>query len=249
MIYYQTGLTKSDAIILSVKNLYVTLNQNLILENINFDVTKNKIFTIIGPNGAGKSTLIKTILGLIKPDKGIIEFAKDVKIGYIPQKFYVNSFLPINVCQFLKISNNDSCSVAKVEEQMHNLNIIHIKNNPLQKISGGEMQKVLLARALLKNPNFLILDEPAQGLDINSQVDFYHMLKDLTARMSLSIMLISHDLNFVMNKTDYVICLNKHICCQGTPNLIHEDKNFIQIFGHNYIKEFMSYKHNHNHTH
>lgn len=247
MTSYQSNPTNNFCI--KVTNLSVKIQDNLILDNVTFTVNKGMVFTIIGPNGAGKSTLVKTILGLVKPISGSVEFANEIKIGFVPQKFRVNNFLPITVKEFLKISQEINHNEGDLQAIIAQFNLNYLTNYPLQKISGGEMQRVLLARALIKKPNLLILDEPTQGLDINGQNEFYQLLGDIEEKSNLTIILVSHDLNFVMRQTSQVICLNKHICCQGSPENINNDAEFIKIFGKNYQLNFTSYKHSHNHIH
>lgn len=235
--------------ILSIKNLSVAIDKKLILADICFDVPKSKIITLIGPNGSGKSTLARCILGLIKPSSGKISIKDGIKIGYMPQKVLLNSNLPIKVITFLQLETRYKIDKDLFNQIVKEVNIGNILELPLQKISGGELQKVLLARTLLIKPNLLILDEPTQGIDINGQLEFYKLIEKLCKEKGLSILLISHDLHMVMKSTDYVICLNKHICCEGTATYINKQHDFHKLFGHEALTAFSVYEHHHDHTH
>ncbi|ALD15267.1 zinc ABC transporter ATPase [Buchnera aphidicola (Aphis glycines)] len=230
-----------------LKNIYVTLSDRSILHNISLSLNSNRIITLIGPNGSGKSTLIRVILGLIKPNLGTVFRSPYISIGYVPQKFYFNHLLPITVERFMKLScQKKNTNVLKILKRVKAESLRHIL---LRMLSGGEMQRVLLARALLNNPNLLILDEPTQGIDVTGQLDFYNLIYSIRDELNCTILIVSHDLNFVMARTDYVICLNKHICCSGSPKMVFKNLEFISIFGSKRIKEIAIYHHNHDHIH
>lgn len=233
--------------LINIKNIYVEINNKSILSNISFSINSNKIITVIGPNGAGKSTLIRTILGLVKPSFGTITFLKSVRIGYVPQKLYFKVPVPITVSRFMKLFKSSHCLNSNLI--LEKFKISNLNNCLIQELSGGELQKVLLARSLLNNPNCLILDEPTQGLDVSGQIFLYHIINKIKMKLKCSILMISHDLNLVMAKTDEVICLNNHICCSGTPDVVSKNKHFISMFGKIRSKEIALYKHEHHHTH
>ncbi len=235
--------------LLKLQNISVTLDKKIVLVDISFDITKAKIITIIGPNGSGKTTLARCILGLIKPDSGEIWFKKGLKIGYMPQKISLNPNLPLTVLNFLQLEVKHKISAELLTNVIAEVGITRILDRPLQKISGGEIQRVLLARALLTNPDLLILDEPVQGVDITGQVEFYKLIDKLRQEKSLTILIISHDLHMVMKTTDYVICLNQHICCEGTATFVNQQEDFHQLFGHEALAAFSVYKHHHDHVH
>ncbi|CAL4321403.1 Zinc import ATP-binding protein ZnuC [Buchnera aphidicola (Periphyllus testudinaceus)] len=230
-----------------LKNIFYKKNKKIILKNISFLIKKNKIITLIGPNGAGKSTLIKIILKLKEPSSGKIIYLKKKRLGYVPQNTHLNVPFPITVYKFMTMSNK-----YKTEKIFFNLKRVgaeNLKNKNLNNLSGGEIQKILLARALLNDPEFLVLDEPTQGMDISGQIKLYKLIHQIKINLNCSILIVSHDLNLVMNQTDKVICLNKHICCSGTPKVISKNKNFIKMFGSVKIKKFAFYNHNHDHEH
>ena len=235
--------------ILSLDNISVTIDNKPILENISFSIPKGKIITIIGPNGSGKTTLARCILQLIKPNKGKIWTKAKLKIGYMPQKLSLNPNLPINVLSFLQLTIKNKISQNLIDDIVNEIGINNILLHPLQKISGGEMQKVLLARALLAKPDLLILDEPVQGVDVTGQVEFYKLIEKIRQKKQLSILIISHDLYMVMRSTDYVICLNRHICCEGTATFVNQNKDFHKLFGTEALTEFSVYEHHHDHKH
>lgn len=212
-----------------------------ILQNISMAVNRGEITTIIGPNGAGKSTLARLILGLIAPDHGTIHRSNDLVIGYMPQKIHIDSTLPITTSRFLQLANTsyDACNRA-----LDLVGIPEVKNTPFHKLSGGETQRVLLARAILCQPNLLVLDEPVQGVDFNGQNELYGLIGQLRSSLNCGIVMVSHDLHLVMSSTDHVICLNHHICCQGKPEQVTQDPAYLDIFG-----ETALYNHTHNHKH
>lgn len=206
-----------------------------LLSDISFSLMNNTFTTVIGPNGAGKTTLIKIILGLFEPTKGVVE-RFDTNIGYVPQKLYSNSYMPITVKSYLSINN--------ITEFNYPFDISNLLDNSMHSLSGGELQKVLLNVAVSNNPDLLILDEPTQGIDVNGLDIFYNTLLMLKAKNNLSILLVSHDLHFVFDYTDNVICLNKHVCCQGHPETVKNQKDMHSLF-----PGFVPYRHCHDHEH
>lgn len=235
------------SIIIQLKKIFVYFNNQTILSNISFNLVSNCILTLVGPNGAGKSTLVRVILGLLKPNQGYVLYKRKLRIGYIPQKLNLHSTLPITVNRFMNLSQIHN--TVLIQEVLSQVNALHLRNSPLQKLSGGEMQKILLARALLNKPELLILDEPMQGIDITGQIALYKLIYQIKTNLKCSIVIVSHDLNIVMSNTDEVICLNKHICCFGSPKTISKKSEFIAIFG-NFKKNALTlYDHNHDHNH
>lgn len=227
-------------------------SQKNILSDINFNLSPAEIITIIGPNGAGKTSLLKLILGLLVPTLGRITRRPDVCIGYMPQKIEINPLLPLTVEGLLKLSQPQKISLHLMETILKQVGIPLLKEQSLSTLSGGEWQRVLLARALLRQPNLLILDEPAQGVDVVGQADFYQLLADLRDRLKCAILLVSHDLHLVMAATDHVICLNGHICCSGHPKMVMNDPHFQSLFSTTSRSGKLSilpYIHHHDHRH
>jgi zinc transport system ATP-binding protein len=233
--------------LIKLKNIFVDFDNRSILSNISFSLISDRILTLIGPNGAGKSTLVRIILRLIKPTSGTIDYSSNLSIGYVPQKLYFNTLLPITVERFMKLSLK--IDTKKIFNILQRVKADHLRYLQLKHLSGGEMQRVLLAKALLKSPNLLVLDEPTQGVDITGQLDLYKIINQIQSELNCAILIVSHDLNFVMANTNYVICLNNHICCSGTPETVSKNLEFISIFGSKNIKDFAIYYHNHNHIH
>lgn len=227
--------------------------QKAIVQDINFTLKSAEILTIIGPNGAGKTTLLKLILGLIRPIEGKIWRADHLKIGYMPQKIEINPLLPLTVKGFLELSQPIKMTESQLEETLNKIGAVYLKNEFLTTLSGGEWQRILLAHALLRQPNLLILDEPAQGVDVVGQIEFYQLLANLRSELQCSIILVSHDLHLVMAATDKVICLNGHICCSGHPQDVMNDPQYQQLFGgqvyQDNLKGIVPYIHYHDHRH
>jgi zinc transport system ATP-binding protein len=211
-------------------------------------VIKDKqIITLIGPNGAGKSTLIKAILGFISKFSGEIIKHPRLKIGYMPQKVFFPEQIPINVMQFLQL-NNQTADFGNDDLKLADLSINHLLTKSIHKLSGGELQRVLLVKALLNKPNLLILDEPTQGLDVNGQEEFYKLCASIQKKLSCAILMTSHDLHIVMSDSNSVLCLNKHICCQGLPHSVSKNPEFIKLFG-NHVDKLAVYPHHNNNSH
>ena len=228
-------------------NVSVEIKHQKILHNVSLSINTNQIVTLLGPNGAGKSTLVKVILGLMPYTSGKITRLNNLTIGYVPQSIKLNPTLPITVKRFMLLN-----------KQLNNKNILNILSmvkaeylidKSMHLLSGGELQRVLLAQALAKRPQLLILDEPTQGVDVNGQVLLYDLISSAKKQFNCGILMVSHDLHLVMAKTDEVICLNHHICCSGTPASVSNDPEFISLFGQQGASQIAVYKHHHNHQH
>lgn len=230
--------------LIQVNNVCKNYGEKTILQNINLNISKGQIITIIGPNGSGKSTLAKIISGILKPDIGAIINKNKLKIGYMPQKIHIDNVMPITVKEFLALNNQDGFNYA-----LKYIKIKHLFNEMLFNLSGGELQRVLLAKSLMAKPELIILDEPTQGLDITGQIEFYNIIQELKNNENMAILLVSHDLHIVMKNTDYVICLNKHICCEGKTNQVILDKSYQELFNHKKLDPIAFYEHHHDHKH
>lgn len=223
--------------LLSAHALTVTLGGRPVLQNVNLAVQPGEIVSIIGPNGAGKTTLLRALLGLQAPSSGTVTRADKLKIGYVPQRLPIDPLLPLDVRGFLGIWGGGQ------EQRVDDL-----LNRPLQKLSGGEFQRVLLARALIGSPQLLVLDEPAQALDLAGQQELYSELVQLRASTGCAVLLVSHDLTVVMRQTDRVLCLHGHICCEGKPSDVSRDPAYVALFG-DQAAAFGVYHHQHDHAH
>jgi len=231
--------------LINLKNINVIKNKVQILSNINLKIQKNDFITVIGPNGAGKSMLLKCLMGFYSPSSGEIQRQDNLKIGYMPQKFISNNMIPLDVKYFLSIGKKTSKTMLdKIIEQT---SISSLLDKSLHILSGGQLQRVLMARALLGEPNLLILDEPAQNLDISGQISFYKLLDKIYKQNDISVIMVSHDLHFVMASSAKVICLFKHICCSGVPQHISKDPAFLELFGDD-MSVLKSYNHSITHT-
>ena len=227
--------------LISAKNINVIKMGKNILKDVSIDIKKNDFITIIGPNGAGKSMLLKCLMGFYKPNIGDIKTKPNLKFGYMPQNLDVIKTIPMKAKLFITIKKKfDKISLKKVISETQIENIL---DKQLSFLSGGEMQRVLLARSLLNNPELLILDEPAQNLDVSGQMLFYKLLQEIYSKRGLSILMVSHDLHLVMISTNQVICLSNHICCFGKPQQITNDPKFLSMFGNDMAEVMAVYQH------
>ena len=217
------------------------------LHDVSLAIRAGEIVTLVGPNGAGKTTLLKILLGLEKPQHGEVTQAPGLRIGYVPQMFYPQPSLPLDARGFLKLyaPNAD----ARIETLAATLDIAGVLDSPVHALSGGEQRRLLLARALLHQPQLLVLDEPTQGVDVAGQGDLYRLLKRLSAEQGFAVLMVSHDLYVVMAATQRVICLNHHICCEGAPAQVGADPAFVKLFGEDLSRQLAMYHHQHDHAH
>ncbi|QEY17366.1 zinc ABC transporter ATP-binding protein ZnuC [Cellvibrio sp. KY-GH-1] len=239
----------SEALI-RARGLGVTRNGREILQKADLTLDAGKIVTLIGPNGAGKTTLVRAVLGLIKIDEGSIEKAPGLRIGYMPQKLHIDASLPLTVARFLALGGKPR---AALDEILQLTGITGQINQPMQSLSGGETQRVLLARALLRDPQLLVLDEPVQGVDVTGQSALYALINEIRNRRQCGVLLVSHDLHLVMATTDTVICLNQHVCCHGHPEQVTNDPAYLALFGeitgNTNAPQVAIYTHHHDHQH
>lgn len=233
--------------LITLENVSVAFGQRRVLSDISLNLRPGKILTLLGPNGAGKSTLVRVVLGLVAPDAGVIKRDKALRIGYVPQKLQLDTTLPLTVGRFMRL--RPGTRKADLIPALKRVQAAHLIDAPMQKLSGGETQRVLLARALLNQPQLLVLDEPTQGVDVNGQVSLYNLIDELRKELDCAVLMVSHDLHLVMAKTDEVLCLNHHICCSGTPEVVSMHPEFISMFGHRGAEQLGIYRHNHNHRH
>ncbi|MBU2981593.1 metal ABC transporter ATP-binding protein [Lentibacter algarum] len=218
-----------------------------VLHGVNLSVERGEIVTIVGPNGSGKSTLLRMLAGALTPSSGTVTHAKGLVIGYVPQKLTLETGLPMSVRRFLDVPKRQSD--ADVIHALKRVSAETLSARQLEGLSGGQMQRVLLARALLQKPDVLMLDEPTQGLDQTGQADFYRMIEELRQELGCAVMMVSHELHVVMSASDRVICLNGHICCQGTPEIVQSAPEYRALFGTGTHGTLALYRHEHDHTH
>jgi len=233
--------------LVTLENIDVSFGQKQVLQNISLTLQPGRILTLLGPNGAGKSTLVRLILGLITPTNGTVNKKAGLRIGYVPQKLHLDITLPLTVDRFLRLARQ--AKNADIHAALQRVNAGHLRFSTMQKLSGGEMQRVLLSRALLGKPELLVLDEPTQGVDVNGQVALYDLINQLRHELHCAVLMVSHDLHLVMAKTDDVLCLNHHVCCSGPPEVVSQHPEFTAMFGPRASQQLAIYRHHHNHRH
>ena len=233
--------------IVQLDDVCLSIRGQSLLNHINMALHPGEIMTVIGPNGAGKSSLLKIVLGLYKPSSGKRRIHKRLRIGYMPQQLQIDPSLPLTVQRFLALAGNSNHQ--DIENALKDVNAFQTMTRPIQSISGGEFQRVLLARALLRNPTLLVLDEPAQGVDLHGQQELYQLLASIRDKRQCAILMVSHDLHFVMARTDQVICLNQHVCCSGTADAVANHPEYLALFDQGIEKDFAVYTHHHDHHH
>jgi zinc transport system ATP-binding protein len=235
-----------DNMLVKLTNAGVYKDNKWLVEGVNLEIHRGKIVTLIGPNGSGKSTTAKIILGLYKNIEGSVQrFTK--KIAYVPQKVTIDWTLPIRVIDFMVLTQNLNSDA--ISNALNLAGVEHLKTRNLRDLSGGEFQRVLLARAIAKKPELLVLDEPVQGVDYSGEVALYGLIKNISESLNCGILLISHDLHVVMSATNHVVCLNGHVCCSGSPVDVAQNKNYKELFGDQSSQLLSIYEHEHNHTH
>lgn len=218
-----------------------------VLQDVTLELQEGQLMTLIGPNGAGKTTLVRIVLGLLQPHTGTLYRAPGLRIGYMPQKLFIEPTLPLTVRRFLQLAAPRQ--KRDVEPLLEEVRIVHLLDQQVSALSGGEMQRVLLARALSQSPQLLVLDEPAQGVDVSGQVELYKLINNIRDSHGCGVLMVSHDLHLVMATTDEVICLNQHICCHGKPEHVSSDPAYLALFGQQQAQTLAVYTHHHNHSH
>ncbi len=218
-----------------------------VLQSVDLEVRKGEIVTLIGPNGAGKSTLLKLVLGLLQPSAGTAFRRPDLRVGYVPQRLHVDAILPITARRFLCLPKRSD--EARLMACLEEVGAPQVLGRAMQDLSGGEMQRLLLARALLRDPDLLILDEPLQGVDIGGQQSLFQLIETVRTSRGCGVILVSHDLHVVLAGTDRVVCLNKHICCSGKPESVSRNPAYLTLFGQQNAEGVALYQHRHDHHH
>ena len=233
-------------ILVKLDNVGISINDKWLVKGVSLQVEKNKIVTLIGPNGSGKSTTAKIALGIYKKIQGKVEKYTN-KVGYVPQKISIDWTLPLRVKDFMTLT--ESLENETITEALSLTGVIHLKEKNLSDLSGGEFQRVLLARAISKKPELLVLDEPVQGVDFTGEIALYELIKKICDELNCGILLISHDLHTVMTATDHVVCLNGHVCCSGSPIDVAKNNEYKALFGEQASQILTRYEHRHDHIH
>ena len=232
---------------ITLTNTGKRFNREWIFRHFSYEFLPGKKYAITGPNGSGKSTSAKMALGIIKPDEGKVVRSSALKVGYVPQKLGVDWTLPLTVDRFMRLTGDVASSdIAKALDQT---GVATLSRNEIRNLSGGELQRVMLARAIARKPDLLVLDEPVQGVDFTGEAALYDLIKSVRDETGCGILMVSHDLHVVMAATDQVICLNGHMCCQGTPRAVATSEEYQRLFGARASASLAIYEHQHDHTH
>ena len=233
--------------LVALDNAGFSISNKWLVREVTMSVSAGEIVTLIGPNGSGKSTTAKMALGIVAPSEGGVYRQKNARVSYVPQKLSIDWTMPLRVDRFISLTRfltkNDIKKVLSMTETEH------LYDAEVRTLSGGEFQRVLLARAIACSPQFLVLDEPVQGVDFNGEIALYKLIEKIRNELNCGIILISHDLHVVMSSTDRVVCLNGHVCCSGTPAVVATEPEFRALFGDRAANELAFYKHQHDHEH
>ena len=238
-------MDKNNSLV-KLENAGVYRSSKWLVRGISFEINKGQIVTLIGPNGSGKTTTAKMILNILDTDEGMAT-SNTSKMAYVPQKINIDWTMPLRVIDFMKITNNPNNT--QITDSLTMTGVDKLLYNQIHSLSGGEFQRVLIARAIAKKPDLLVLDEPVQGVDFNGEIALYNLIKKISTTLNCGILLISHDMHFVMSTTDHVICLNGHICCSGNPSSVVKNPEYIKLFGEHNSETLSYYKHQHDHSH
>lgn len=237
----------ADGALVEGRGLRLSLGGHEILQGVDVSVRAGEIVTVIGPNGAGKSMMARALLGLVALDGGTVTRRPGLRVGYLPQRFAVDAVLPLTVRRLMSLTQR--ASAASIAAALEEVGAAHLLSRQVHDLSGGELQRVLLARALLGDPDLLVLDEPIQGVDVTGQMELYGLIARLRDRHGCGILLISHDLHLVMAATDRVVCINHHLCCEGKPEAVKSDPAYLALFGPQAAQNLAVYTHAHDHRH
>lgn len=232
--------------LISARGLGVRTPRRSILHGVDFDLADGEAVTVVGPNGGGKTTLLRLLLGAVKPSEGGVTRRADLRVGYMPQRLAIDRTMPLTVDRFLGLSGDRR--IGDRAAVLERVGLAEHRQVQMTDLSGGEFQRALLARALLRRPNLLVLDEPTQALDHQGETAFYRLIADLRAELGVAVLLVSHDLHVVMGASDRVLCVNGHVCCEGAPDAVSEHPEYRRLFGDS-AGAYALYRHEHDHAH
>ncbi|AXI42116.1 metal ABC transporter ATP-binding protein [Sulfitobacter sp. SK011] len=233
--------------LIETRDLSLSYGGQVVLKNVNFRIDRGEIVTIVGPNGSGKSSLLRALIGALTPSGGEVIRAAGLRIGYVPQKLQIDATLPLTVQRFLNLPHRQSS--ATLDAALARAGVPELAKRQMSDLSGGQFQRVLLARALLGSPDILILDEATQGLDQPGAAAFYRQIEEVRTEMNLAVLMVSHDLHVVMAASDRVLCLNGHVCCEGAPEHVADAPEYRALFGTGTQGALALYRHDHDHDH
>lgn len=240
------GLAERQSLI-TMQGAGVRRGSRVLVEGIDLTIKRGEIVTLIGPNGSGKSTTAKMATGVLKPSMGTVTRQPGLRIGYVPQKLSIDWTLPLTVERLMTLTGR--FSRAEIEVALELVGARRLLGAAVQELSGGEFQRVLFARATIRQPDLLVLDEPVQGVDAAGEVALYELVRQIRDTSRAGILMISHDLHVVMAETDTVICLNGHVCCTGTPATVKRSPEYLKLFGPRAADTLAIYEHHHDHEH
>jgi zinc transport system ATP-binding protein len=239
-------MAATPELLIEGRAITVRIGGSELLSAVDLGVRAREAVSLIGPNGAGKTTLIRVLLGLLKPTAGRVWRQPGLVVGYVPQRFRIDPILPLTVRRFLTVGARRKRDTAPV---LAAVGAGHLAGASMHELSGGELQRVMLARALMREPGLLILDEPAQGVDVNGQLELYELIERIRRERGCGVLLVSHDLHVVMGATDRVVCLNRHVCCSGEPEAVSRHPEYVGLFGPRAAAALAIYTHDHDHAH
>lgn len=237
-----------DDALLSARRLSLRKSSRSILDQVDIDLMPGEIVTVIGPNGAGKTSLVRLLLGIEQPTSGTLQKRPDLVVGYVPQRFDIDRAIPMTVERFLMLSSELRDGEVRAKA-LADVGAPQLGDRQFGDLSGGELQRVLIARALLRNPQLLVLDEPVRGVDFSGEAELYALISSLRTTRGMGVLLISHDLHVVMAQSDRVICLNRHVCCSGVPDSVAQHPEYVRLFGAQAARSLGLYTHVHDHKH
>ncbi len=233
--------------LISAEHLSVSYGSGLVLRDVHFRIDRGEIVTVVGPNGSGKSSLLRALLGILPAATGRVTQTPGLQIGYVPQRLHIDPALPITVARFLSLPARRSAT--ETAQALCRTGVAGVERQQMTELSGGQFQRVLLARALLSRPDILMLDEPTQGLDQPGVAAFYRLLEEVRQETGCAVLMVSHDLHVVMSASDRVLCLNGHVCCEGTPRVVSNAPEYRALFGLGTQGALALYQHVHDHDH
>ncbi|MCQ1572232.1 metal ABC transporter ATP-binding protein [Neorhizobium galegae] len=236
---------KTESQLVSLANAGIRRDGRWLVRGVDFSIRRGEVVTLIGPNGAGKSTTAKLAIGVLRPDEGSVARLSGLRVGYVPQKLSIDWTMPLSVRRLMRLTGplNDADLLAALAST----GISHLIDAEVRYLSGGEFQRALLARAIARKPDLMVLDEPVQGVDFAGESALYDLIRSIRNSTGCGILMISHDLHMVMAGTDTVICLNGHVCCRGTPAVVSQSADYLKLFGNS--RSLAIYNHHHDHTH
>ncbi|WJR66510.1 metal ABC transporter ATP-binding protein [Neorhizobium sp. CSC1952] len=236
---------RSESQLVSLENAGIRRDGRWLVRGLDFSIRRGEVVTLIGPNGAGKSTTAKLAIGVLRPDEGAVTRASGMRIGYVPQKLAIDWTMPLSVRRLMRLTG--PLPDGELTDALKATGIPHLIDAEVRHLSGGEFQRALLARAIARKPDLMVLDEPVQGVDFAGESALYDLIRSIRNSTGCGILMISHDLHMVMAGTDTVICLNGHICCRGTPETVSQSADYLKLFGN--TRSLAVYSHHHDHTH